>query len=388
MKKILIVTRSMYKKGGVESSLVNLLDEISEMYEIDFLAFSISEEYKKNLENKVNIIPSNKWLEMLGKEQTYFSKIDIFYYIRVLLVVFCRLFGNSLILKYILKSITINKYYNFAISYIQSANKYALSDGNNQFILNYINADEKIVFIHSDYEHENFNNTYHNNIYTSFDKIVTVSENCKKNIIKYLPNFASKIYVVHNFYSFNKIKESSLLFIPNYNKDIMNFVTVARLSDEKGILRMLDVVNLLKEKSDFVWHIIGSGNQFDEIVNKIHICHLEKYVKLHGEQSNPYPYIANADLLIVCSRYEAAPMVIGEAQILKVPVLSTNTLSANEQIQNNITGLVCENSIEGLYSALLKIIEDKSILAEISYNLSINFINNEKQLEEFRNIIQ
>lgn len=387
MKKILIVTRSMYKNGGVESSLLNLLDEVGSMYDIDVLAFAISNDYKDKLKKKANIIETNRWLELLGKEQSYYSKKDIFYYIRFLLVIFCRFFGNSLVLKYVLNSAKIKKHYDVAISYIQAASKFALSDGNNQFVIDYILSDEKMVFIHSDYEHENFNNSYHNNLYKRFDKIVTVSENCKKKIIKCVPDLASKIYVVHNFYSIDKIKNESKLFVPNYDKNKMNFVTVARLSEEKGILRMLDVLRRLKNKKNFVWNIVGNGNQYEEIVNKINTYHLQDYVILYGEQNNPYPYILNSDLLIVCSKYEAAPMVIGEAQILNVPVLSTDTLSANEQIQNNITGLICENSENGLYDMLSNILENHSILDKISNNLS-NYLNdNSKQLEEFKNII-
>ena len=387
MKKILIVTRSMYKNGGVESSLLNLLDEVGSMYDIDVLAFAISNDYKDKLKKKANIIETNRWLELLGKEQSYYSKKDIFYYIRFLLVIFCRFFGNSLVLKYVLNSAKIKKHYDVAISYIQAASKFALSDGNNQFVIDYILSDEKMVFIHSDYEHENFNNSYHNNLYKRFDKIVTVSENCKKKIIKCVPDLASKIYVVHNFYSIDKIKNESKLFVPNYDKNKMNFVTVARLSEEKGILRMLDVLRRLKNKKNFVWNIVGNGNQYEEIVNKINTYHLQDYVILYGEQNNPYPYILNSDLLIVCSKYEAAPMVIGEAQILNVPVLSTDTLSANEQIQNNITGLICENSENGLYDILSNILENHSILDKISNNLS-NYLNdNSKQLEEFKNII-
>lgn len=387
MKKILIVTRSMYKNGGVESSLLNLLDEVGSMYDIDVLAFAISNDYKDKLKKKANIIETNRWLELLGKEQSYYSKKDIFYYIRFLLVVFCRFFGNSLVLKYVLNSAKIKKHYDVAISYIQAASKFALSDGNNQFVLDYILSDEKMVFIHSDYEHENFNNSYHNNLYKRFDKIITVSENCKKKIIKCVPDLVSKIHVVHNFYSIDKIKNESKLFVPNYDKNKMNFVTVARLSEEKGILRMLNVLKRLKNKKNFVWNIVGNGNQYEEIVDKINTYDLQDFVILYGEQNNPYPYILNSDLLIVCSKYEAAPMVIGEAQILNVPVLSTDTLSANEQIQNNITGLICENSENGLYDMLSNILENHSILDKISNNLS-NYLNdNSKQLEEFKNII-
>ena len=45
---------------------------------------------------------------------------------------------------------------------------------------------------------------------------------------------------------------------------------------------------------------------------------------------NPYGYIKAADLLLIPSYNEAAPLVIGEAAGLETPILSTETSSAKE----------------------------------------------------------
>ena len=68
MKKILIVTRSMYKNGGVESSLLNLLDEVGSMYDIDVLAFAISNDYKDKL--KKSEYNWNKQMAWIARQRT------------------------------------------------------------------------------------------------------------------------------------------------------------------------------------------------------------------------------------------------------------------------------------------------------------------------------
>lgn len=388
MKKIIIVTRSLNNKGGIETALLNFIEEIHKFYEIDLFAFSLSKDYRDLLENKVNFINTNFLIEMLGSEQKQYKKTNFCFYVRAILVCICRIFGNTFIIKSILKTKRLKKEYDLGISYMQAARKHTLSDGNNQFVLSNIHAKLKVVVIHSDYEYENFNEDYHNKLYECFDKIITVSINCRNKIIKCVPEFKEKVFVLHNFYAFNKIITNANSFIPDYDFSKKNFVTVARLTPEKGLLRMIDVVNELKEKKDFIWHIVGDGKLKNQIEKKINQLNLQEYIRMHGVQDNPYPFIYHADLLIVCSLYEAAPMVIGEAQILNTPVLSTNTLSANEQIKDGITGIVCDNNINGLYMALLDIMKNPNVLKSISYNLNKITKDNSMQLKEFQRLIE
>ena len=73
---------------------------------------------------------------------------------------------------------------------------------------------------------------------------------------------------------------------------------------------------------------------------------LENIVTMLGEKANPYPYIKKADMLLISSVSEAAPMVIGESAFLGTPILSTRTSSAKEMIEEKGYGWVCENSVE------------------------------------------
>lgn len=79
---------------------------------------------------------------------------------------------------------------------------------------------------------------------------------------------------------------------------------------------------------------------------------LSNDIDLVGKKNNPFVYIKNADFFLLPSFHEAAPMVYGEAISLGVPVVTTNTISAKELIEERDYGIVCENSEEGIYFTL------------------------------------
>ena len=64
-------------------------------------------------------------------------------------------------------------------------------------------------------------------------------------------------------------------------------------------------------------------------------------------QSNPYPYIAQADLYVQPSRYENYSVVILEAMVLGKPILATVPAAAI-QIQSGENGLLCEPNPESI----------------------------------------
>ena len=84
-------------------------------------------------------------------------------------------------------------------------------------------------------------------------------------------------------------------------------------------------------------------------------------VVFHGEQGNPYRYMKNADLLLMTSYHEAAPMVIDEARALGLPVLTTETTSSHEMVTEVGCGWVCENSQSALETALERVLREKDL---------------------------
>lgn len=97
-----------------------------------------------------------------------------------------------------------------------------------------------------------------------------------------------------------------------FPSDKLNIVTVARFGKEKGVLRAIRAVSKLEKKDLLKYYIIGDGTEFEQAKALIDELKLSENVTLLGEKENPYGYIKAADLLLIPSYSEAAPMVIGE----------------------------------------------------------------------------
>lgn len=390
MTKILFVCRSLNRTGGVEKSFMNMIDEISSTgkYDIDVLAFDINEYYADLLNGKANIIKTSKYMNMLGRYNKDYKIGSIDFIVRSLLCVWCRVFSNKLIYKFIFNKNRVKNKYDYAVSYIQASNEHVLADGTNQYVLDYVEADKKMVLIHSDYIKEGFSTPYHRKLYERCDTILTVSESCRSQIIKAEPDFADKVVVLKNFQNIESIKKQANLFDVSYDDDKCNIVVVARLTHEKGIDRLIRA--LAKVNKDVVnnicIHLVGDGDERESIESLIEKLNISDNVKLYGNQTNPYPFIKKSDCLLISSQYEAAPMVIGEAFALGRTVVTTNTLSAKEQIED--LGIICDNSEEGLCEVLTAIAENPNILDEYNDRLLKKNINNAETLAIFEKIFE
>lgn len=145
--------------------------------------------------------------------------------------------------------------------------------------------------------------------------------------------------------------------------------------------------NLIIDGFNLRWHIIGGDINTApiEFQNLMKEYNLEEYIIFHGNQNNPYRFMRNADLLLIPSYHEAAPMVYEEARCLNLPILTTRTLSADELVSSNEIGMVCENSDDAIESALRNVLTQPDML-EV-YRHHDKDCNNTKALNEFFNLI-
>ena len=115
---------------------------------------------------------------------------------------------------------------------------------------------------------------------------------------------------------------------------------------------------------------------------------LQDRVIFHGEQSNPYPYMVGADLFLLTSYHEAAPMVIDEAVCLKLPVLTVKTTSSHEMVQLRQAGWVCENDQMALSKALCDLAGNRDALRVCKEKLAQYKADNNKALARFHDLME
>lgn len=368
--------------GGISKSLLNFLPFISKYAECDLLVFKETNFKEIQIPNNVNIIDTNARLNIIGMSQSEILNYSKFgYVIRAILVMISRLTNGNLSRKILFSFVKRLENYDLAISYSQDVGWNTISTGCNQFVLEKVNAKTKIAYIHCDYENFGGYDSRQEKEYNKFDKIICVSNGCKNSFKKMFPNLENKCFVCENFTNVDEINKKIINGCINYNSKYINFVTVCRLSEEKGIIRTTNVLARLKKEqnTNFKWIIVGDGPDRFKIEKIIKENDLSDNIHLVGRKSNPFIYIKNADFFLLPSFHEAAPMVYGEAIFLGVPVVTTNTISAKELIEDRNYGIVCENSEEGIYIALKNIFNGNVKLEKIKKeNSDINKFANEE----------
>lgn len=197
--------------------------------------------------------------------------------------------------------------------------------------------------------------------FEKMDAIICVAESAKKSFIERYPQLAGKTHVIYNFFDAEAIRRMGDEPF-SYHDDRFIMLSVGRMTPQKKYLRFLDVLARLKgDGYSFVWHVLGTGIEYDAIVEKIHTLGLEDCVVLDGLTDNPYKYMKNCDLFVLPSGWEGFPTVTMEAKILGCAVLATDVSGIREQIVHGETGWICENSEEGIYEGVKHLITSSKI---------------------------
>ena len=92
---------------------------------------------------------------------------------------------------------------------------------------------------------------------------------------------------------------------------------------------------------------------------------MENAVKILGFQRNPYPYVAMSDMLICSSRAEGYSLVIAEAMVLGLGIISTNCSGPNELLGNGQYGLLVDNHEDALFEAMMHVLKNPSLMKEL-----------------------
>lgn len=151
-------------------------------------------------------------------------------------------------------------------------------------------------------------------------KMVAVSEGVAFDLIQKFHLKKQNVRVVYNGVNTHRLED-----LAKQTADLPNqkyIVSVARLNPVKQHSHLIQAISMLKDKPQVL--IMGSGdsNYLQGLQQQVNELELQSYIKFTGHINNPYPYIKNADLLVLCSKTEALPMVIIESIILGTPVVS------------------------------------------------------------------
>lgn len=299
MKKNIAIFQPNLNIGGIEKSLINLLNRIDyNKYNIDLYLFSKGKLYSQ-IPKEVNVI--------------YVNNKKIYKYL------------PFSILKRIIKA---DKTVKYDVSVDFSGYNNVLSS----YCLN-TNSLKKVIWIHNDYKIKKKNEfkfkilfNLSKGKYKKYDSIVSVSEGVKSSF-KELTGLDST-YIIPNYINTEEIikkSEEPVEFFPD-DEDI-NLVFLGRLVYQKGLDLLFPIIKeYQKINEEFHLYIIGDGPLRNSLIEEVEELDLCNNVTFLGAKTNPFPYMKKCDYLILNSRYEGQGMVALEAKCLGLKVIMPKRL--------------------------------------------------------------
>lgn len=218
--------------------------------------------------------------------------------------------------------------------------------------------------------------------YNNYDKVVAVTDDIVASTQK-LAGTNKKIDIVKNTIDYKTILANSKQpialdpttkcsvepekFYEIMQSDAKKFINIGRYSPEKGHDRLIDAFYKLWQKDNSIYLIIIGGNsranKYEELIEKVNEMGLSENVILLLSVSNPYPIIKACNGFILSSLYEGFGLVLAEANILGLPIVSTD-ITGPRTFMNKYGGTLVEDSEDGVYKGL-----------EMLYNNEIKPIN-------------
>lgn len=144
------------------------------------------------------------------------------------------------------------------------------------------------------------------------------------------------------------------------SKDSVEFVSVARLSAQKGLPLLLSACERLKERGKpFTMKIIGDGELRPHLEAQIRRLGIGDYVRLLGVQSSAEirGHLEGARAFVLPSLAEGLPVVLMEALAMARPVVTTAIAGIPELVDDECGWLIPSGSEEALEKAMAEVLE-------------------------------
>lgn len=262
------------------------------------------------------------------------------------------------------------------------------------------------IYVHSDMVNEiklkgNQRKSVLSYAYSHYDSVALVTEDIRKPTASFVHS-TKRFKNAHNIIAYDEIVargNSDIAFdegVTQSNKpleeikeildsDAKVIISVGRYSPEKDHKRMINAFNTVWLDNPNTYFTIIGGIQrddiYDELCEYVKTLPCKDNVILILSMTNPLPIVKACDGFILASHYEGFGLVLVEADILGLPVVSTDITGPRTFMQKN-NGTLVPNTFEGVEEGFRLLIDGKVPMLTSDYAEY-----NKNALEEFKKII-
>lgn len=188
--------------------------------------------------------------------------------------------------------------------------------------------------------------------YPALTRVVAISSGIQTSVETLIPRLRGRVRTIYIPLELGKVRARARDPLPEDAPEGPYLVAVGRLEPQKGFDILLQAyARLRKQGVTLPLVIVGTGKRESELRALAASLEIAPHVHFAGFQSNPYPWIACAQVFVSSSRFEGFCRVIAEALAVGTPVVSTDCPSGPAEV------------LEGGKSGVLVANEDESALA-------------------------
>lgn len=396
-KKVLIMNPGMFI-GGAERSLLGLLESFDfEKYDVDLHLYRHEGEFMEYIPSEVNLLPEVKEFTTFDRpiKELFVEGKLLFALLRLLSKIDSKivcLLSNKTETTYKTMQNTA-KYLTPFLPRIQQKYDIAINFlGIHDYLIKKVDATKKLGWLHTDYS---ILEGYYNRdkkMWQKLDYIVNVSDACKEVFDKYFPTLVNKSIVIENILSPSFVRRLAEDFQPDdMNRDDADYIlcSIGRYSHQKNFDNAIVMCKELIELGIRVkWYIIGYGGEESALINLVKFNKMEEHFIMLGKRKNPYPYVKKADFYLQPSRYEGKAVTVREAQMLGKPVIITDFLTANSQLEDGFDGIVLPMDNTAFAEGLIKVMENNDLVSKIKKNCLTMDYGNANEIDKIYQIME
>ena len=369
MKPSILIFSQAMELGGVERSLLGLLDAIDyDRYDVDLFLMRRSGELMPYLNPKAKLLPEIPQYASLAVPMASLVKSGQLGVLRGRLKgkLAARRFDKqhssdkpsiatlTYSHKYTLNSMPpiSGKTYDLAISFLTP----------HYFARERVNAKKYAAWIHTDYTALTFDRSAELAMWEGYDAICGVSERASESFQSVFPELAQKVRTEENILPRElTCKQAAMPQTDMPAGDGISLLSVGRFCEAKNFDNVPDICRrLVAAGLDVKWYLIGYG----------------------GEKDNPYPYMRACDLYVQPSRYEGKAVTVREAQLLGKPVVITNYTTSGSQLEDGADGVIVPMDNAGCAAGIAALLRDPERMQRLSENCEKRDYTNSAEIEK------
>ena len=216
------------------------------------------------------------------------------------------------------------------------------------------------------------------------DYIVTLTQyDMKKYKEKY--HFFKKVKIEQIYNHIDNVNYRHLI------KETKTILTIGHFLPVKGYDILINVAkNILANRKDWKWIIIGDGEEKQKFIEEIENNGLQEQIIVKSKIKNVGEYYKNSEIYVNTSRSEGFPLTVLEAKSYNLPVVAFEIPGLVELVEDKINGLLIQPYSEAeMQKALIELMENRDKRLQYSKNAQkdVQRFNIENIIKKWKKIL-